>query len=153
MVNSKENLLENALTELRKVAGIIDLRDDYRNILEKPAQTLSTNFPVTMDDGTIEVFEGYRVQYNAGRGPSKGGLRFSPEINLDEIKELAMLMTWKTAVVNIPYGGAIGGVVCDPWKLSPGELNRMTRGFTYSIMNVIGPDSDIPVPDVNTNPW
>ncbi len=105
-----------------------------------------------MDDGTIEVFEGYRVQHNAARGPCKGGLRFSPEIDLDEVKALAMLMTWKTAVVNIPYGGAKGGVVCDPWKLSAGELNRMTRRFTYSIMSVIGPDSDIPAPDVNTNP-
>jgi glutamate dehydrogenase (NAD(P)+) len=152
MVNSKENLLENALSELRKVSGIIGLRDDYRKILEKPAQTLSTSFPVNMDDGTIQVFEGYRVQHNAARGPCKGGLRFSPEIDLDEIKALAMLMTWKTAVVNIPYGGAKGGVVCDPWKLSLGELNRMTRRFSYSIMSVIGPDSDIPAPDINTNP-
>lgn len=152
MTVKKEDLLENALTELRKTAGIIGLREDYRKIMEKPAQTLITNFPVTMDDGTIAVFEGYRVQHNSGRGPCKGGLRFSPDINLDEVKALAMLMTWKTAVVNIPYGGAKGGVVCDPWKLSPGELNRMTRRFTYSIMNVIGPDSDIPAPDVNTNP-
>ncbi len=152
MANSKEDFLENALSELRKVSGIIGLRDDYRKILEKPAQTLSTSFPVSMDDGTIEVFEGYRVQHNAARGPCKGGLRFSPEIDLKEIKALAMLMTWKTAVVNIPYGGAKGGVICDPWKLSTGELNRMTRRFTYSIMSVIGPDSDIPAPDVNTNP-
>lgn len=152
MENSKDNLYENALTQLRNVAPIIDLREDYLKRLEKSVQTLITSFPVTMDDGTIEVFEGYRVQHNSSRGPCKGGIRFSSDVNLEEMKALAMLMTWKAAVVNIPYGGAKGGVVCDPWKLSVGELSRLTRRFTYSIISMIGPESDIPAPDVNTNP-
>ena len=149
---NESNPWENVLTQLRKTAETIDLDRNILKILEKPASMLITSFPVKMDDGNLEVFEGYRVQHSSHRGPCKGGIRYSPTVSLDEVKALAALMTWKTAVVNIPYGGAKGGVVCDPWKLSSGELQRLTRRFTYSILSMIGPDSDIPAPDVNTNP-
>ncbi len=139
------------MTQLRTAAEAIKLDGNILKILEKPDKILITYFPVIMDDGHLEMFEGYRVQHSHHRGPCKGGIRYSPDLSLDEVKALAALMTWKTAVVNIPFGGAKGGVVCDPWKLSLGELKRMTRRFTYSLINMIGPESDIPAPDVNTN--
>ncbi len=148
----ESNPWENVLTQLRKVAEVIELDNDILKILEKPDKILITSFPVQMDDGGVKVFEGYRVQHSHHRGPCKGGIRFSPDVNLDEVKALAALMTWKTAVVNIPYGGAKGGVVCDPWNMSLNELMKMTRRFTYSLINMIGPESDIPAPDINTNP-
>ncbi len=148
----KENPWENFLTQLRTTADAISLDPNVVRILEKPARTIITNFPVTMDDGSVVMFEGYRVQHSAARGPCKGGIRYSPTVSLDEVKALAALMTFKTAVVNLPYGGAKGGVVCDPWKLSQNELMRVTRRFTYSLMNMIGPEIDIPAPDMNTNP-
>ncbi|MFX0055312.1 MAG: Glu/Leu/Phe/Val dehydrogenase [Promethearchaeota archaeon] len=146
------NPWNNVLTQLRDVAEIIKLDSNILSILEKPDRILITSIPVQMDDGIVKVFEGYRVQHSHHRGPCKGGIRFSPDVNLDEVKALAALMTWKTAVVNIPYGGAKGGVVCDPWKLSSDELRKLTRRFTYSLINMIGPESDIPAPDINTNP-
>lgn len=146
------NPWENVLTQLRKVAEVINLECNILKILEKPDKILITSFPVQMDDGRVEVFEGYRVQHSHHRGPCKGGIRYSPDVNLDEVKALAALMTWKTAVVNIPYGGAKGGVVCDPWSLSINELKKLTRRFTYSLINMIGSESDIPAPDINTNP-
>ena len=152
MAATELNAWENVLTQLRSTAEAIKLDPNVLKILEKPSKILTTNFPVTMDDGSIEMFEGYRVQHSAHRGPCKGGIRYSPTVSLDEVKALAALMTFKTAVVNIPFGGAKGGVVCDPWKLSTEELKRLTRRFTYSIINMIGPESDIPAPDVNTNP-
>ena len=150
--NNESNPWNNVLTQLRRVAEIIELDNNILKILEKPDKILITSFPVQMDSGNVEVFEGYRVQHSHHRGPCKGGIRYSPDVNLDEVKALAALMTWKTAVVNIPYGGAKGGVVCDPWSLSLNELKKMTRRFTYSMINMIGPESDIPAPDINTNP-
>jgi glutamate dehydrogenase (NAD(P)+) len=144
------NPWKNALTQLRISAEVIDLDKNIQKILEKPAKTLITTFPVTMDDESIEVFEGYRVQHNAARGPCKGGIRYAPDINLDEVKALASWMTYKTALVNLPFGGAKGGIVVDPYKLSTNELKRVTRRYTYSIIGMIGPDRDIPAPDINT---
>jgi glutamate dehydrogenase (NAD(P)+) len=149
---NETNPWENVLTQLRKVAEVIELDKNILKILEKPDKILITSFPVEMDSGGVEVFEGYRVQHSHHRGPCKGGIRYSPDVNLDEVKALAALMTWKTAVVNIPYGGAKGGVVCDPWSLSVNELKKLTRRLTYSLINMIGPESDIPAPDINTNP-
>ncbi len=134
-----ENPWENVLTQLRHTAEIMKLDPNITRIIEKPEKTVITNFPVKMDDGSVEMFEGYRVQHSNHRGPCKGGVRYSPTVSLDEVKALAALMTFKTAVVNLPYGGAKGGVVCDPWKLSRSELMRVTRRFTYSLMCLIGP--------------
>jgi glutamate dehydrogenase (NAD(P)+) len=124
-------------------------------VIEKTKQTkreLIVHFPVKMDDGTVKVFTGYRVQHNVARGPGKGGIRYHPDVNLDEVKALAMWMTWKAAVVNIPFGGAKGGIECDPKSMSLQELEGMTRRFTWEIAMMIGPDQDIPAPDVYTNP-
>src|SRR6266699_3889671 len=123
-----------------------------RAILRKPKRELIVNFPVRMDNGDVEMFTGYRVQHNINRGPAKGGIRFSPEVSQDEVRALAMWMTWKCAVVNIPFGGAKGGVICDPHKLSSAELERLARRYATEISILIGPDSDIPAPDMNTNP-
>jgi glutamate dehydrogenase (NAD(P)+) len=108
--------------------------------------------PVLLDDGRYEVFTGYRVQHSIVRGPAKGGIRFAPDVTLDEVRALAAWMTWKCAVVNIPFGGAKGGVICDPDLLSPTELERITRRYTSEIMDIIGPERDVPAPDINTNP-
>lgn len=124
--------------------------DDYE-ILRYPERELTVSIPVVMDDGHTEVFTGYRIQHNSSRGPSKGGIRYHPDVNLQEVKALAAWMTWKCAVVNIPYGGAKGGVQCDPSKLSQNELRRLTRRYTAMILPIIGPERDIPAPDVNTN--
>ncbi|MCL6612561.1 MAG: Glu/Leu/Phe/Val dehydrogenase, partial [Peptococcaceae bacterium] len=121
-------------------------------ILKEPKRVLTVSIPVRMDDGSVEVFRGFRVQHSLARGPAKGGIRYHPEVDMDEVIALAMLMTWKCAVVDIPYGGAKGGVICDPKKLSPGELERLTRRFTSEISIIIGPEKDIPAPDVYTNP-
>lgn len=149
---NETNPWENVLSQLRKAAEVIELDSNILKILEKPDRILITSFPVEMDNSRVEVFEGYRVQHSHHRGPCKGGIRYSPDVNLDEVKALAALMTWKTAVVNIPYGGAKGGVVCNPWNMSVNELKKLTRRFTYSLINMIGPESDIPAPDINTNP-
>src|SRR5262249_47204178 len=117
-----------------------------------PKRELTVNFPVRMDDGHVEMFTGYRVQHNITRGPAKGGIRFDANVSLDEVRALAMWMTWKCAVVNIPFGGAKGGVIVDPRQLSRGELERLTRRYATEIAGSIGPESDIPAPDVNTNP-
>src|SRR5277367_1728922 len=122
-----------------------------RQILRTPKRVLEVSIPTKMDTGQVKVFTGYRVQHNVSRGPAKGGLRYHPNVTLDEVKALAAWMTWKTATVNIPYGGAKGGVICDPKRMSKGELERMTRRFTYEIMPIIGPDRDIPAPDVYTD--
>ena len=110
------------------------------------------SIPTTMDDGSVRVFTGWRVTHNVARGPSKGGIRYHPDVTLDEVKALAMWMTWKCALMNLPFGGAKGGVVCDPKTMSLGELERMTRRFTSEIVNEIGPEKDIPAPDVGTTP-
>ncbi|WP_457559255.1 Glu/Leu/Phe/Val family dehydrogenase [Candidatus Harpocratesius sp.] len=141
-----------AVTQLEKAAEIMNLKKDYLDILKNPARVLTVNFPVNMDDGSIKVFRGFRVHHNDARGPTKGGIRYSPYVNLEEVMALSMWMTWKCATVGLPYGGAKGGVCCDPSKMSETELCRLTRRFTYSILNMIGPEKDIPAPDVNTNP-
>ncbi len=120
-------------------------------ILSQPAREITVHIPVQMDDGRMELFTGYRVQHSMARGPAKGGIRYAPEVNLDEVRALAAWMTWKCAVVNIPFGGAKGGIICDPKTMSRGELERMTRRFTAELIEVIGPEKDVPAPDVNTN--
>ncbi|MFH1175064.1 MAG: Glu/Leu/Phe/Val dehydrogenase [archaeon] len=134
-----------------RAADRLKLQPWMRAYLKEPDKEITVPFPVKMDDGTVQKFEGYRVQHNNVRGPYKGGIRFAPQVDLDEVKALASWMTWKTAVVDIPFGGAKGGVTCNPTKLSKAELERLTRRFTYALIDNIGPDIDIPAPDVNTN--
>jgi glutamate dehydrogenase (NAD(P)+) len=141
-----------AVAQFDEAAERLGLSQPMRAILRKPKRELSVNFPVRMDNGDVEMFTGYRVQHNINRGPAKGGIRFSPGVSLDEVRALAMWMTWKCAVVDIPFGGAKGGVICDPHKMSSSELERMTRRYTTEISILLGPDSDIPAPDMNTNP-
>src|SRR6201995_2590549 len=129
----------------------LNLDEGLWRVLSSPSREVIVHFPITMDDGRIEVFTGFRVQHSQARGPAKGGIRYSPECTLDEVRALASWMTWKCAVVNIPFGGAKGGVICDPKKMSSGELERMTRRYTAQIIEVIGPELDVPAPDVNTN--
>ena len=143
--------LEVALEQYDRAADQLRLSADVREVLRYPKRELVVHFPVHLDDGTTRVFTGYRIQHNITRGPAKGGIRYHPSVNLDEVKALAMWMTWKCAVVRIPYGGAKGGVVCDPKEMSLRELERLTRRYTTEISILIGPDSDIPAPDVNTN--
>lgn len=140
-----------ALGQLDNVARILNLDPGIHAILQKPKRELTVHFPVKMDSGGTRMFTGYRVQHNTGRGPTKGGLRYHPDTDLDEVRALAMWMTWKCAIVNIPFGGAKGGVVCDPRALSLSELEDLTRRYTTEISLLIGPDSDIPAPDVGTN--
>src|SRR5918999_331541 len=128
-----------------------NLAPGLRRVLREPRRELTVHFPVKMDDGSVQVFTGYRVQHNLGRGPAKGGIRYHQDVTLDEVKALAMWMTWKCAVVAIPYGGGKGGVVVDPKKLSRRELESLTRRFTTEIEVLVGPEKDIPAPDVNTN--
>lgn len=135
-----------------RAADVMNLEPEMRILLKTPFREVRVKIPVRMDDGKLEVFLGYRVQHNNARGPMKGGIRYHPEADICEVRSLAALMTWKTAVVNIPFGGAKGGVTCDPKKLSLGELERLTRTFVSHIDTVIGPYQDIPAPDVNTNP-
>lgn len=149
--HGKKSMLAVSLEVLNKAADRIGLDQSIRNVLSKPQRILSVAVPVRMDDGTVQVFDGYRVQHSLARGPAKGGIRYHPEVTMDEVVALAMNMTWKCAVVNIPYGGAKGGVVVDPTKLSIGELERLTRRFTSEISIILGPEKDIPAPDVNTN--
>jgi glutamate dehydrogenase (NAD(P)+) len=146
------NPYEMAVAQFDEAAERLGLSQAMRAILRKPKRELIVNFPVRMDDGTVEMFTGYRVQHNINRGPAKGGIRYSPEVSLDEVRALAMWMTWKCAVVGIPFGGAKGGVICDPHKMSRAELERLTRRYATEISLLIGPNSDIPAPDVNTNP-
>ena len=148
-----ENLNPYQIAQMQfdRAADKLDLEPWMRDFLKTPDRNVSVDFPVKMDDGNVKMFTGYRVQHNNSRGPYKGGLRFSPKVNLDEVKALASWMTWKTAVVDVPFGGAKGGVLCDPTKMSRAELERMTRRFTYEITDIIGPDVDIPAPDMNTN--
>ena len=141
-----------AVAQFDVAAQRLHLSQELQAILRAPKRELTVNFPVRMDDGHVEMFTGYRVQHNINRGPAKGGVRFDANVSLDEVRALAMWMTWKCAVVNIPFGGAKGGVIVDPRKLSRGELERLTRRYATEIAGVIGPEADIPAPDVNTNP-
>jgi glutamate dehydrogenase (NAD(P)+) len=140
-----------ALQQYDRAADKLNLGAAVREVLRNPKREMTVRFPVQMDDGSINVFTGYRVWHNVTRGPAKGGIRFHPLTDLPEVRALAMWMTWKCACVKIPYGGAKGGVTCDPKKLSARELERLTRRFTTELGDMIGPDSDIPAPDVNTN--
>ncbi|HVB75281.1 MAG TPA: Glu/Leu/Phe/Val dehydrogenase [Ktedonobacteraceae bacterium] len=146
------NPYDVAIAQFDEAADRLGLSQAMRAILRKPKRELIVNFPVRMDNGDVEMYTGYRVQHNINRGPAKGGIRYSPEVSLDEVRALAMWMTWKCAVVGIPFGGAKGGVICDPHKMSRAELERMTRRYATEISLFIGPDSDIPAPDMNTNP-
>ncbi len=129
----------------------LNLDEGLWRVLRYPSREIIVHFPVSMDDGRIEVFTGFRVQHSQARGPGKGGIRYTPDVSLDEVRALASWMTWKCAVVNIPFGGAKGGVICDPKKMSMGELERMTRRYTAEIIEFLGPEKDVPAPDVNTN--
>jgi glutamate dehydrogenase (NAD(P)+) len=140
-----------AQRQFDQAASILSLDSGMRQVLREVRRELTVNFPVRMDDGSIRMFTGYRVQHNLTRGPAKGGIRYHPEVTLDEVKALAMWMSWKCAVTNLPYGGAKGGVICDPAQLSLRELENLTRRFASEISILIGPESDIPAPDVNTN--
>ena len=146
------NPYEVAVAQFDEAAERLGLSQSMRAILRKPKRELIVNFPVRMDNDDVEMFTGYRVQHNINRGPAKGGIRFSPYVSLDEVRALAMWMTWKCAVVGIPFGGAKGGVLCDPHKMSRSELERMTRRYATEISIIMGPNSDIPAPDMNTNP-
>ncbi|PLV56061.1 Glu/Leu/Phe/Val dehydrogenase [Thermotoga sp. SG1] len=148
---SKKSLYEMAVEQFNRAASLMDLEPDIAEVLRRPKRVLIVEFPVRMDDGHIEVFTGYRVQHNIARGPAKGGIRYHPDTNLDEVKALAFWMTWKTAVMNLPFGGGKGGVRVDPKKLSRGELERLSRRYFSEIQIIIGPHNDIPAPDVNTN--
>ncbi len=140
-----------ALRQFDNAAEKMRLDTQFREVLRRPRRALSLSLPVKMDDGSVQIFEGYRVQHNSSRGPCKGGIRYHPQVTLDEVKALASWMTWKCATVNIPFGGAKGGIVCDPKKLSQNELERLTRRYAYEILPIIGPDTDIPAPDVYTD--
>ena len=145
------NIWAVAQEQFDHAADKLDLDDGMRRVLRVPQRELTVNFPVTMDDGSVQVFTGHRVQHNVSRGPAKGGIRYHQDVTLDEVRALAMWMSWKCAVVNIPYGGGKGGVIVDPKKLSLREVEGLTRRFTTEISVLIGPERDIPAPDVNTN--
>jgi len=147
----RENPFEIARAQLRRVAATFDIDSNLVAVLGECKKAVEVSVPVGMDDGSTEVFKGYRVTHNIARGPSKGGIRYHPDVTVDEVKALAMWMTWKCALMGIPFGGAKGGIVCDPKHMSRGELERMTRRFTSEIINEIGPEKDIPAPDVGTD--
>ena len=145
------NPFEIAKQQFNKAADFLDLDSSTRQVLSNTKRQLIVSIPVKMDGGEVQVFEGYRVQHNIARGPAKGGIRYHPNVSLDEVKALASWMTWKCATVGIPYGGGKGGVICDPKSLSQGELERLTRRYAFEIAPIIGPDRDIPAPDVYTD--
>jgi glutamate dehydrogenase (NAD(P)+) len=147
----RENPFEIARAQLRRVADTFGIDDSLVNVLEACKKSVVVSVPTQMDDGSVRVFEGFRVQHNVARGPSKGGIRYHPNVTFDEVRALAMSMTWKCALMGLPFGGAKGGVVVDPKALSPRELERMTRRYTSEIVNEIGPEKDIPAPDVGTD--
>lgn len=147
-----ENLFETAVQQFTIAADVIGLDDNIRRVLSACQRELTVNFPVEMDDGSVRMFTGHRVQHNSGPGPTKGGIRYHQNVTISEVKALAMWMTWKCAVVGLPYGGAKGGVEVDPKLLSQSELQNLTRRYTTEIQPFIGPNVDIPAPDVNTNP-
>ena len=134
-----------------RAAGLLDLDPGTARVLRQPEKQITVSIPVVMDSGEVEVFTGHRVLHNTARGPGKGGIRFDPRVDLGEVTALAAWMTWKCAVVDVPFGGAKGGVVCDPPAMSPGELERLTRRYTASIVATLGPEADVPAPDVNTD--
>ena len=150
-IREELNPFEIAKQQFNKAADFLDLDDSTRQVLSNTKRQLIVSIPVKMDGGDVQVFEGYRVQHNIARGPAKGGIRYHPNVTLDEVKALASWMTWKCATVGIPYGGGKGGVICNPKTLSQGELERLTRRYAFEIAPIIGPDRDIPAPDVYTD--
>jgi glutamate dehydrogenase (NAD(P)+) len=149
---AEQNPFENARKQLKKCADIMELDEGIHEILRNPMREMHVSLPIRMDDGSIKVFQGFRVQYNDAKGPTKGGIRFHPEETVDTVKALAAWMTWKCAVMDIPLGGGKGGVICNPKEMSQGELERLSRKFISSISMIVGPDKDVPAPDVYTNP-
>ena len=147
----EENPFEAMMSRFDKAAELLDLEPGLYKVLRQAEKQVIVSIPVMRDSGEVDVFEGYRVLYNTSRGPAKGGIRFDLNVTLEEVKALAAWMTWKCAVVNIPFGGAKGGVRCDPLAMSGAELEKLTRRYTSAIINMLGPDSDVPAPDVNTN--
>src|SRR3954463_3104364 len=148
----RENPFELAQRQLQKVADTFGIDQQLVGVLSKCKKAVEVSIPTTMDDGSVSAFKGFRVTHNIARGPSKGGIRYHPDVTLDEGKSLAMWMTWKCSLMGLPFGGAKGGVVCDPKKMSRRELEGMTRRYTSEIVNLIGPEKDIPAPDVGTTP-
>lgn len=147
----EDNPFESMMSRFDNAAKLLDLDPNIYRILRCPTREMTVYIPTLMDDGRYEVFVGYRVQHNFARGPAKGGIRYAPDVSLDEVRALAAWMTWKCAVVNIPYGGGKGGIICDPRSMSMGELERLTRRYTSEILDIIGPERDVPAPDMNTN--
>lgn len=147
-----ENPLESMMSRFNVATEILGLDEETYDVLKAPDKQVIVHIPVTMDNGKVRVFEGYRVVHNTILGPSKGGIRYDKNVHLDEVKALAAWMTWKCAVVDIPYGGAKGGIICDPTTMSAGEIERLTRGYTLALKDVFGPDKDIPAPDMGTGP-
>jgi glutamate dehydrogenase (NAD(P)+) len=145
------NPFEAMVSRFNIAAEKLGLDQGLYEVLVTPDREITVSLPVHMDDGRLKVFKGYRVQHNMARGPAKGGIRYAPDVNLDEVRALAAWMTWKCAVVNIPFGGAKGGIVCDPKTLSLGELERITRRYTASLIDILGPERDVPAPDINTD--
>jgi glutamate dehydrogenase (NAD(P)+) len=146
-----QSALESALLQLESAVNVLGLDDGLHQLLATPRRSLEVAVPLRRDDGTLEVLQGYRVQHNLSRGPAKGGIRFHPHTDLNEVRALAMWMTWKCALIGIPYGGAKGGVAVDPRLLSRNELERVTRRYASEIIPIIGPEKDIPAPDVGTD--
>src|SRR5579871_5041591 len=145
------NPRESADARFDEAAEKLGLDEGIQKVLRSPSREVIVHIPVALDDGRLEVFTGYRVQHSIARGPAKGGIRYAPDVTLDEVRALASWMTWKCAVTNIPFGGGKGGVICDPSLLSPGELERITRRYTAELIEFIGPEIDVPAPDMNTN--
>jgi glutamate dehydrogenase (NAD(P)+) len=148
---TETNPFEAMMSRFDRAAQVLDLDPDLYAVLRVPSREIKVYIPVKMDSGHIEVFEGFRVQHNFARGPAKGGIRYAPDVSLDEVRALSAWMTWKCAVVNVPFGGGKGGVICDPLQMSQGELERLTRRYTAELIDFIGPEKDVPAPDMNTN--
>jgi glutamate dehydrogenase (NAD(P)+) len=151
-IKDRENPLESMMERFNIAAEKLGLSDEVYNVLKNPAKQVIVSLPITMDNGKIQVFEGIRVIHSNILGPAKGGIRFAPDVHLDEVRALAAWMTWKCAVVDIPYGGAKGGVRCNPREMSKGEIERLVRAYTMAMIDVFGPDKDIPAPDMGTGP-
>jgi len=149
--SDEKNPFEAMSERFDRAAQLLGLDADLYAVMRVPSRELKVYIPVRMDTGHIRVFEGYRVQHNFARGPAKGGIRYAPDVSLDEVKALSAWMTWKCAVVNVPFGGGKGGIICDPAQMSLGELERLTRRYTAELIDFIGPDKDVPAPDMNTN--
>jgi glutamate dehydrogenase (NAD(P)+) len=149
--SDEKNPFEAMSERFDRAATLLGLDEDLYAVMRVPSRELKVYIPVRMDTGHIQVFEGYRVQHNFARGPAKGGIRYAPDVSLDEVKALSAWMTWKCAVVNVPFGGGKGGIICDPSQMSIGELERLTRRYTSELIDFIGPDKDVPAPDMNTN--